>query len=107
MRTLWAADPVKYCRAAPQTSGRTVLRSTWRPSRVRIDALVSPRGGTSAPGGSSGRGRWGGALGHLGQLGEGAVDGGRVGRGGQQVDVVDGGLHAPQRPGDLDPLDLG
>jgi hypothetical protein len=49
----------------------------------------------------------GGDLGDLGQLGEGAVDGGRVGGGGQQVEVVDGGLHAPQRPGDLDPLDLG
>ncbi len=49
----------------------------------------------------------GGDLGHLGQLGEGAGHRGRVGGGGEQVDVVDGGLHAPQRPGDLDPLDPG
>src|SRR5215218_7138419 len=53
MRTLWAADPVKYWRAAPQTSGWTVRRSTWRPSRVRTDALVSPRAATSATWGSS------------------------------------------------------
>ena len=89
MRTLWAADPVKYCRAAPHTSGRTVRRSTWRPSLVRIDALVSPKTATSATWGSSVKAR---------------ATAGRVGGGGEEVDVVDGGLHAPQRPGDLDPL---
>ena len=57
MRTLWATDPVKYWRAAPHTSGRTARRSTWRPSRVRIDTLVSPAATTSAAWGSSAKAR--------------------------------------------------
>ena len=50
MRTLWAADPVKYWRAAPHTSGRTV--------EVDLEAVPGP---DRRPGVAEG-----GDLGHLG-----------------------------------------
>ncbi len=48
---LWAFEPVKYCMAAPRSSGLTQRRSAWKPSRNRMLALVSPWPSTrSTPG---------------------------------------------------------
>ena len=40
--TLCAADPVKYCSAAPQVSSGTTRRSAWSPVAVLIEVLVGP-----------------------------------------------------------------
>ncbi len=51
-RMLCALEPVKYTSAAPQSSGGTTRRSTWRPWAVRTEVLVGPLAMTSVTYGS-------------------------------------------------------
>ena len=48
---LCAFDPVKYCRAAPQTAAGTTRRSTWIPFVVTTDDLVGPWASTRSTNG--------------------------------------------------------
>ena len=47
--TLCAAEPVKYCSAAPQASSGTTRRSAVRPLAVRTVVFVGPEATTSCP----------------------------------------------------------
>jgi hypothetical protein len=49
--TLCAADPVKYCSAAPQASSGTTRRSTCSPAEVWMEVLVGPLAMTAATSG--------------------------------------------------------